>query len=41
VNSRGKRQTIREGYTVFWEGMHPGGYGGYYLWAIPAGAPKR
>jgi RHS repeat-associated protein len=27
--------------SIFWEAFHPGGRGGYSLWAIPAGAPKN
>ncbi|HPD48677.1 MAG TPA: HNH endonuclease, partial [Anaerohalosphaeraceae bacterium] len=27
--------------SIFWDTMHPGGPGGYSIWAIPAGAPKN
>jgi hypothetical protein len=27
--------------SIFWNTMHPGGPGGYSIWSIPAGAPKK
>lgn len=27
--------------SIFWDTFHPGGVGGYALWARPAGAPQR
>jgi hypothetical protein len=27
--------------SIFWDTLHPGGRGGYSIWAIPAGAPKN
>ncbi len=27
--------------SVFWATLHPGGKGGYPIWAVPAGAPLR
>jgi RHS repeat-associated protein len=27
--------------SMFWETLHPGGKGGYSIWAIPAGAPPN
>jgi hypothetical protein len=27
--------------SMFWNAMHPGGRGGYSIWAIPAGAPPN